>query len=134
MVTKEQKRIYQKHWLEKGNNKERYRLTTNQCRKEWIKRNPEKVKAAKKRYRIKHGISPRITKVHIDIYNPLFQAQDGKCAICGNLPNGKRLAIDHNHQNGKIRGLLCSYCNLALGLFQDSITNLSRVIGYLEKS
>jgi hypothetical protein len=45
-------------------------------------------------------------------YDAIFDMQDGLCAICRKAPKpGKRLAVDHDHQSGLIRGLLCFYCN-----------------------
>jgi hypothetical protein len=70
-------------------------------------------------------------------YEHLFTVQNGCCAICGkqevSILNGKvkRLSVDHDHQSGEIRGLLCSNCNTALGLFQDNITILKQAIDYL---
>jgi hypothetical protein len=46
----------------------------------------------------------------------------------------KYLAVDHCHKTGKIRGLLCHYCNIALGGFKDSIESLKKAIKYLEGS
>ena len=76
-------------------------------------------------------------------FKNLMQQQDNKCAIClSDQPNGNNgWHIDHNHSCcpgfktcGKcIRGVLCSYCNKALGQFQDSAENLKRAIIYLQK-
>jgi hypothetical protein len=44
-------------------------------------------------------------------YDELLAAQGGKCAICRGRPRSKRLAVDHNHDTGAVRGLLCSRCN-----------------------
>lgn len=54
------------------------------------------------------------------------------CDICG----GKtaRMAIDHDHDTGKVRGLLCSNCNTGLGLFEDNIEQLKTAIDYLLKA
>jgi hypothetical protein len=73
-------------------------------------------------------------------YRTLLEAQDGKCAICG-VGEGHRsrygrvcrLAVDHDHQNGKVRGLLCNSCNRGLGRFKDSIENLEAAIRYLKR-
>ena len=61
-------------------------------------------------------------------------AQGDGCAICGgvNDPPGRRLAIDHDHVTGQVRGLLCYRCNSAIGLFKDDVTVLRRAILYLE--
>ncbi len=70
----------------------------------------------------------------------LYDAQQGKCAICGNhLPpinayNGSRqYAIDHCHRTKVVRGILCGKCNRALGFFNDDPDLLYAAIAYLEK-
>jgi Recombination endonuclease VII len=66
-------------------------------------------------------------------YNDLLREQHGKCAICSKPPKGDRnLCIDHNHNTGKIRGLLCQSCNLILGHSSDSICILQKAIKYLK--
>lgn len=53
-------------------------------------------------------------------YDSLFKAQCGRCAICGERPTGKRrLAVDHDHRTGVVRGLLCAPCNTALGVVES---------------
>lgn len=75
----------------------------------------------------------KISKEH---YNVLYELQSGKCAICkcdsGSNARGDRLAVDHCHASGHIRGLLCHRCNTAIGLFKDSKENLSAAIEYLK--
>jgi hypothetical protein len=69
------------------------------------------------------------------VFDAMFAAQQGKCAICQQPPTrgrGKRFHVDHDHQTGKIRGLLCSVCNVSLGGFGDDPNILRRAIGYLE--
>ena len=59
--------------------------------------------------------------------------QGGKCAICSKeCPTGRRLAIDHNHETGIVRGLLCLKCNTALGAVNDNVGTLKKMISYLE--
>lgn len=60
--------------------------------------------------------------ITIQEYNQLFLLQGGCCAICGKHQSKewRRLSVDHCHQSSKIRGLLCSVCNRALGLFKDN--------------
>ena len=66
-------------------------------------------------------------------YDAVAAAIGGACAICGRkCPTGKRLAVDHDHATGLYRGLLCSNCNTALGLFQDRPDLLRRAAEYLE--
>lgn len=52
------------------------------------------------------------------------------CAICGD----KAEAVDHDHDSGKVRGVLCHPCNLGLGKFKDSTESLSKAIEYLSGS
>lgn len=70
-------------------------------------------------------------------YEEMLLAQDGKCAICKAEPpknqHKTRLNIDHNHETGKVRGLLCDCCNRALGLMRDNTDLLSKAIDYLTK-
>lgn len=63
----------------------------------------------------------------------MFQKQNNKCAICNDDRNLfiKGLAVDHCHKTGKIRGLLCSKCNIGLGQFKDDINLLNKAIKYL---
>ena len=71
-------------------------------------------------------------------YNELLNKQNNKCAICGieggENNRGDKLAVDHCHSSGKIRGLLCHKCNTALGLLKDSKENLHSAINYLSEN
>lgn len=60
----------------------------------------------------------------------LRNLHDGHCPIC--LGRYAELVIDHDHDDGHVRGLLCSACNVGLGLFGDDIDNLRSAIHYLE--
>jgi hypothetical protein len=51
-------------------------------------------------------------------YDRMLEAQDSRCAICGNRPRTRRLAVDHDHDTGLPRALLCTRCNKALGQFE----------------
>lgn len=67
-------------------------------------------------------------------YDALLEEQEHRCAICGQQPEGKPLAVDHCHETKTVRGLLCRECNIALGLFQDNPDTLEKAITYLVKS
>ena len=58
------------------------------------------------------------------------EAAEGRCAICREVPDSS-LCIDHDHATGKVRGLLCTGCNLALGLMRDDPATLRRAVAYL---
>lgn len=73
-------------------------------------------------------------------YLKMFEKQKGLCLICL-LPEDsidsrsgkiKNLSVDHCHQTGKIRGLLCASCNHTLGFAKDNIVTFERAIAYLK--
>lgn len=65
-------------------------------------------------------------------YQALLERQNFRCAICTNRPRSQRLAVDHDHQTGAVRGLLCKRCNHdLLGGGHDSIELLWRAVKYL---
>jgi hypothetical protein len=72
-------------------------------------------------------------------YERMLTRQGGVCAICGHgekcIRNGKAqsLAVDHDHETGKVRGLLCSKCNQGLGHIEDDISRVKSIIAYIEK-
>lgn len=90
------------------------------------KENPDRhYKMVRKANLSKYGIT-------IEEYERIFEQQDGKCKICDNVANGKgRLHVDHCHDTGKVRGLLCSSCNIGLGLFKHNADLLNEAIGYV---
>jgi predicted nucleic acid-binding Zn ribbon protein len=80
-----------------------------------------------------------LTKYNLTLedYDELFEKQDGKCAICQSpetmVLHGKvkRLAIDHCHMTGFVRGILCSACNTGLGYFNDNWVLVDNALEYL---
>lgn len=74
-------------------------------------------------------------------YETMLAAQGGVCAICGQVEGGmanngkrkRRLSVDHDHGNGKVRGLLCGKCNILLGKVGESVVLLQSMVGYLQK-
>jgi hypothetical protein len=67
-------------------------------------------------------------------YLALLEQQAGACLICGRSPQeagDPRLVVDHDHATGRVRGLLCTDCNLGLGRFADSIERLASAARYL---
>ena len=71
-------------------------------------------------------------------FENMLSEQNNCCAICGtNKPSKtrgrvKRFHVDHDHKTGKIRGLICKSCNIALGEVEDNIHILKSMIQYLE--
>lgn len=70
-------------------------------------------------------------------YNRMGDVQGWLCAICRNPPtgksNGKRLVVDHCHNTGKVRALLCSYCNKGIGSLRDDPEIVAKAVAYLEE-
>lgn len=64
-----------------------------------------------------------------DDYDAMVEAQEHRCAICGQLTDG--LVVDHCHTTGEVRGLLCDRCNVGLGCMGDNIERLMRAADYL---
>jgi len=72
----------------------------------------------------------RLYGLNEEEYNNMILSQNNLCAIC-NKPSDKTLHIDHDHTTGKVRGLLCSNCNLGIGLLQEDVSIFTRAIEYL---
>jgi len=66
-------------------------------------------------------------------YDEILMAQDGRCAVCRSEPGHRRLAIDHDHITGLVRGLLCHLCNSMLGHGRDNPVLLQAGIEYLAR-
>jgi hypothetical protein len=103
------------------------------ARRKWEKLNPDKWELQKQNQRLnrRYGIK-------LDDYQKLFDSQKGLCAICLNPPTGLHssgrahvLHVDHCHKTGEIRGLLCTACNQALGMFKEDIKILQKAKEYI---
>ena len=67
-------------------------------------------------------------------YNRQLKKQNGGCAMCGRLPKRLRLAVDHNHRSGLVRGLLCMICNRKiLGCIERFKVPPMNIVNYLKK-
>lgn len=70
----------------------------------------------------------------IERYRQMASEQGGRCAICRQTEaNGTRLAVDHDHNTGRARGLLCAKCNQGLGLFDEDSATLRAAADYTER-
>ncbi len=116
------KNAFQKTW--RAENRAKIRGYENT----YAEKHPEKVRAKQIRHKlVKYGLIP-------EQYDAILASQNGVCAICGLARGIKMLAVDHDHKTNKVRGLLCQFCNTALGKFLDSVEILKRAISYLEKN
>ena len=69
--------------------------------------------------------------ITLGYFEDLYHKQDGRCAICRRKITKKKCRIDHDHDTGNVRGLLCASCNTGLGLFQDNPEVLTSAAEYL---
>lgn len=118
----------------------------NAYRREWGNRNPDKNRQYKqtwvdrnlsadraKHLKRKYGLSE-------EDYAVLLAAQGGVCGICGgdetcvrrSKSGAEAFAVDHDHETGRIRGLLCTRCNTAIGSLGDTAEGLRKALAYLE--
>jgi Autographiviridae endonuclease VII len=72
--------------------------------------------------------------ISLEQFTAILESQGGTCAICSGPPMGSgTYHVDHDHATGQIRGLLCHKCNVSLGMVQDSVEHLQKLIDYLSK-
>jgi len=109
-------------------------------RREYYQANKENVKAQVKAYAQRNPdlIVRRNLKQYgltLEQYQKMETDQNGLCAICGKPPTKgrKRLSVDHNHTTGKVRQLLCGRCNTAIGMTDESVEILHKIIDYLKR-
>ncbi len=99
--------------------------------REYYKKHPEKWDWEKnKHYRRKmlYGITE-------EEYLSLKEKQGGNCCLCGRPPGNRGLHVDHNHETGKVRGLLCMSCNLLVAAVESDKLNgnlLAKILEYLK--
>lgn len=95
--------------------------------KQYRLKNPEKRKSTV--LMNKYGIG-------LEQYNEMLTIQNNVCKICKTSDPGPKnmFCVDHCHKTGKVRGLLCYYCNTGLGFLRDDIDNMVAAIAYLRES
>lgn len=89
-------------------------------------KNPEKARMTRRRNSLK-----KLYGITLEEWQRMFDSQEGKCAICGFRVASE---TDHCHRTGKVRGLLCSSCNLSIGALEESIVTLESAIKYLKRN
>lgn len=138
-----------RHWCKECNNaakradyaahQERYRQYyednyehRSKIKRVWRNQNPDNVKAARNRHLVsKYGIT-------LDEYKVMFDKNDGRCYSCGEIETVidsrshkvRCLQVDHCHDTGRVRGLLCTRCNLALGYLLNDPAKIERLLKY----
>lgn len=92
--------------------------------------NKDALKNLHKEWRDKSKIRLSQIKYNYNLTEEEYEALPKACEVCGNTEN---LCIDHDHITGKVRGVLCSRCNSALGLLGDSKEVILKLASYIEK-
>lgn len=128
----------------------RCKMCRAKAHREWSLKNPEKVKEInlknrekrKQFYKSPEGVKSsrrahlkRLFGISLEEYEKMSEKQNHVCAICGRPEmnnKNKVLCVDHNHETGEIRQLLCGACNSGLGHFKDDKILLEKAIKYLK--
>lgn len=126
----------------KGRAKDWYRRNPERARANtvaWARLNRERVNAGhRRRYRAdpSRDLDAKLKfryKITGDEFRERAHEQGGLCFLCGNTPpRGRRLSVDHDHQTGKVRKLLCSPCNQGIGMLRDDPKLLRAAAKYVE--
>jgi hypothetical protein len=122
-----------KRWYAKNRDREIERVTA------WQRENADQYTARQREYRAAGRRDYRAEHLRQTFgltrsdYDAMLDRQNGGCAICGEPPADNRsLHIDHDHESGTVRGLLCFRCNAGVGQFADDPERLVRAAAYLE--
>jgi len=105
------------------------------ARKRWAKNNPEKAHLSQRGRNLKHKYG-----ITLEDYEDLLEKQDHRCACCGVEENtaaygfnkSLNFSVDHCHEGGGVRGLLCNQCNRAIGMLGDTSEKVYRAYKYLK--
>ncbi len=114
---------------------EKGKANNHRAGKKYRLTHPEKIKTITRNTNLRRSYG-----ITIEEYNALFELQQGRCAICGRPEPDKmrgrirRLAVDHCHVTGHVRGLLCAMCNRGIGCLQNNPDILRKAICYIRKS
>ncbi|HEX2737134.1 MAG TPA: endonuclease VII domain-containing protein [Acidimicrobiia bacterium] len=104
---------------------------------QWQRDNPERYKAYQRAYQRdtdkdrEYHLQRKFGLTQAE-YEQRLAAQEGGCAVCGDRPGKTSLHVDHDHDSGAIRGLLCMRCNNALGLFREQTQLLENALRYVD--
>lgn len=101
------------------------RERVNEVHRAWVKANP----GYNRKHYLKHGWKSKLKYLYgltVEQYNKMIKKSGGKCKLCGKK---RKLCVDHSHETGKIRGLLCKSCNVHLGWFENRKNKILNYIG-----
>jgi len=105
------------------------REACRECEKEYRLSEEVQTRRYERDLKNKYGLS-------IDNYNKMFEQQEGRCGICKRHQTEliKKLVVDHCHDTGKVRGLLCDKCNRGVGFLGDNLEGIKSAVNYLEET
>lgn len=118
-------------------NPEHYKKQVEKYRREVLGQLPRRPKQTREQYLAKKREGARLRAYGIDSvgFNSMLSAQRNRCLICNDeFTNTKTRHVDHSHETGKVRGLLCDRCNRGLGCFRDNSAILLKAVSYLKVS
>lgn len=101
--------------------------------RDWRNKSSFRERDRKRKLLKRHGVT-------LEQYTSMLNTQCGVCRICSLPPTSKRnhekynLCVDHCHKTGKIRGLLCKSCNLAIGNMSDNLEWANNIVKYLKET
>lgn len=125
--TKEKRKKYLEEYYSKPENKER--------KKKYME---EYMSIPAKVVNRRNSVLKRKYGITIEDEKYLYDIQKGRCATCElifkeyNMAGHNNFEVDHCHKTGKVRGLLCDKCNMALGLFHENIDSIKNILIYLK--
>ena len=129
---KDKARAKFKRWYQNPINREK---SLAGSRKRWKNISPEQ---KRRKYDATNArLKVALYGITVSEINAMASKQNGLCALCGKPPTSgrwKKLVVDHDHQSGKIRGLLCNPCNVGLGALGDTIGSIEKALVYLRRS
>lgn len=93
--------------------------------KDWRKKNKDKIKIQRRNALLKHRYG-----ITLDDYNKLLEKQNNCCALCKRHKDEftRSMHVDHDHNTGKIRGILCGHCNSKLGWHENWIKKIENYL------
>ena len=122
------------------------RRNQNGKQKKYVQDNSEKINAynleryhsltEEKKLRRNRAATIAIYGLTLEDYDAMIVEQNGVCAVCKmpeEDPRRKHLCVDHDHETGKVRALLCNRCNRGMGIWRDNIHLLEQAVLYLKR-
>ena len=119
----------------------KHKLTCQNCHKEFLSKLKTNSKWCSNKCRSQVHLTPAKTRKYRlknkyglteQMFQDMLSQQNNQCMICREVMD--QPYVDHDHQTGRIRGLLCTYCNTLLGMARDSSFILSNAISYLKSN